>query len=117
MKILTVCIDYMDSEDETQSTIDDQRWHDLNMNSIFKEDWIEIQGMGHPLIHNAVPNSVRLGKNCGLIVTGSNMSGKSTFMRIIGVNVVFAQTIYTCLADTYEGGFFRIMTSISQEDE
>ena len=80
------------------------------------EDWIEVQGMGHPLVQDAVPNSVRLGKNCGLIVTGSNMSGKSTFMRTIGVNVLFAQTIYTCLADTYEGGFFRIMTSISQED-
>ncbi|HZJ58208.1 MAG TPA: hypothetical protein VFD89_08230, partial [Clostridia bacterium] len=80
------------------------------------EDWIEIQEMEHPLIQNAVPNSVRLEKNCGLIVTGSNMSGKSTFMRTIGVNAIFAQTIYTCLADSYGGGFFRIMTSISQED-
>ena len=80
------------------------------------ENWIEIQGMEHPLVQNPVPNSVGLGKNSGLIVTGSNMSGKSTFMRTIGVNVLFAQTIYTCLADAYEGGFFRIMTSISQED-
>lgn len=80
------------------------------------DDWIDIQEMEHPLIENTVPNSVRLGKNRGLIVTGSNMSGKSTFMRTIGVNALFAQTIYTCLADAYEGGFFRIMTSISQED-
>lgn len=80
------------------------------------ENWVDLQGMKHPLLRHPVSNAVRLEKGSGLIVTGSNMSGKSTFMRTVGINVLFAQTIYTCLADTYKGGFFRIMTSISQED-
>jgi len=44
------------------------------------------------------------------------MSGKSTFLRTIGVNVLFAQTICTVLAEKYEGSYFHIVTSISPGD-
>jgi hypothetical protein len=50
--------------------------------------------LGHPLIpgDRRVPNDVTLGPPGGfLMVTGSNMSGKSTLLRAIGVNVVLAQ--------------------------
>ena len=51
-------------------------------------------GLAHPLLpeDRAVPNSVALG--CGpavLVVSGSNMSGKSTMLRTVGVNAVLAQ--------------------------
>lgn len=57
---------------------------------------LDARGVVHPLIPEgvAVPNDVRLG--CGddvprvLIVSGSNMSGKSTLLRAIGTNVVLA---------------------------
>jgi hypothetical protein len=53
----------------------------------------EGEDLGHPLIPAAecVRNSVRLGQNTRvLIVSGSNMSGKSTLLRTTGVNAVLA---------------------------
>lgn len=50
--------------------------------------------LAHPLLDpsRVVPNSVRLGGDLRvLIVSGSNMSGKSTLLRTVGVNVVLAQ--------------------------
>jgi MutS domain V len=46
----------------------------------------------HPLLPGAVPNDVRLGDGAPrvLLVSGSNMSGKSTYLRTVGVNVVLA---------------------------
>jgi hypothetical protein len=47
----------------------------------------------HPLLPTAVPNDVTLGGDGGpqvLLVSGSNMSGKSTYLRTVGVNVVLA---------------------------
>lgn len=69
----------------------------------------------HPLLENAVPNSITLDGE-GVLITGSNMSGKSTFLRTMGLTALFAQTIYTCPASFYRGGFFRIITSISRAD-
>jgi hypothetical protein len=54
----------------------------------------EAQEMGHPLLPNVrgVRNDVRMDGQCRLlVVSGSNMSGKSTFLRAIGTNAVLAQ--------------------------
>ena len=55
---------------------------------------MEARGLSHPLIvgHAAVPNDVMLGGDGPrvLIVSGSNMSGKSTLLRAVGCNVVLA---------------------------
>ncbi len=55
---------------------------------------IEAEGMGHPLIgeERVVRNDLRMTPPLAvLIVSGSNMSGKSTLLRTLGTNVVLAQ--------------------------
>jgi DNA mismatch repair ATPase MutS len=71
----------------------------------------------HPLIDEAVPNSVTLAPPRGLLVTGSNMSGKSTFLRTVGVNVVLAQTINTCLAATYRAPVYDVRSCLGTHDD
>ncbi len=54
---------------------------------------LEAEEIGHPLIAAAkcVRNSLRIGGETRvLLITGSNMSGKSTLMRTVGVNTVLA---------------------------
>ena len=51
----------------------------------------EAEGIAHPLMRQAVPNDVMLGGATALlIVSGSNMSGKSTLLRTIGLNAALA---------------------------
>jgi hypothetical protein len=71
----------------------------------------------HPLLHEAVPNSIALEPGRGILITGSNMSGKSTFLRTVGVNTVLAQTIHTCLATAYEAPIFDVQSCIGRADD
>lgn len=75
---------------------------------------VKVENIKHPLIETAVGNSLTIEK--GIIITGSNMSGKSTFLRAIGLNAIFAQTIFTCLATSYEAGYFNIISSMTVSD-
>jgi DNA mismatch repair ATPase MutS len=69
----------------------------------------------HPLLRGAVPNSLSLTKG-GVLVTGSNMSGKTTFLKTIGVITILAQSINTCLAQSYQSCFFRVISLMGRED-
>ena len=71
----------------------------------------------HPLVEAAVPNSIALAPPRGVLVTGSNMSGKSTFLRTVGINVVLAQTINTCLARAYEAPVYQVRSCIGRSDD
>jgi DNA mismatch repair ATPase MutS len=93
-----------------------------------REDWsrpefsdngssTRISAIRHPLIADAVPNDVSLTPGGGLLVTGSNMSGKSTFLRTVGLNIVLAQTIHTCLAATYHGPVLDVQSCIGRADD
>jgi DNA mismatch repair ATPase MutS len=70
----------------------------------------------HPLIENAVSNSINI-KSKGIVLTGTNMSGKSTFLRMLGINILLAQTFYFALAEEYEASFFNVVSSISPNDD
>ena len=57
----------------------------------------------HPLIPDPVKNSITAER--GVLLTGSNASGKSTFLKTVAVNAILAQTIDTCMADSWKGNF------------
>jgi len=77
---------------------------------------IAIRGLRHPLLVEAVPNSIDLAPPHGVLITGSNMSGKSTFLRSIGLAAVLAQTIHTCTAAGYDAPRLRVRSCIGRGD-
>ena len=77
---------------------------------------IEIAGAVHPLVERAVPNGIRV-EGRGVLLTGGNMSGKSTMARTIAVNALLAQTIYTALASRYRAPVLRVRTLMSAADD
>ncbi len=68
----------------------------------------------HLLIAHPVKNSITT--NRGVLLTGSNASGKSTFLKTIALNAIFSQTIHTCMAAEYKAPFFEIYSSMSLRD-
>ncbi len=68
----------------------------------------------HPLIEKHVDNSIDTYK--GILLTGSNASGKSTFLRMIAVNAILAQTINTACAREYSAPVYVIYSSIALKD-
>lgn len=69
----------------------------------------------HPLIKDPVANSVTLTK--GMLLTGSNASGKSTFLKTVALSQILAQTIYTVPADSYQTDFYAVYTSMALRDD
>ena len=80
-----------------------------------KNTGIEFTEIYHPLISAPVTNS-GLIDNCSLI-TGSNASGKSTFIKALAINGILAQTINTCAAKSFKSHFALIMTSMVTRDD
>lgn len=76
---------------------------------------IHAEGMYHPLIENPVANSISAGKS--VLITGSNASGKSTFLKTVAIGSIFAQTIHTCPAGCYRGAMFRVVSSMTLKDD
>ena len=68
----------------------------------------------HPLIENPVANSIQVEKN--ILLTGSNASGKSTFLKTVGVNALLAQTIHTCMAKEFKLPICKVFSSMSLKD-
>lgn len=79
-----------------------------------KNDTLVIKDGFHPCIENPVANSLR--QNRGMLITGSNASGKSTFLKTVAINAVLAQSINTCCAKAYSGNYYRIYSSMSLRD-
>lgn len=75
---------------------------------------VEMEDVYHPLIGHPVYNSVRLNKNT--VITGSNASGKSTFIKAAAVNEILAQTIHTCTARSFTLPATYVKSSMAVRD-
>lgn len=74
----------------------------------------EAEDLFHPLIEHPVKNS--LCQSRGMLLTGSNASGKSTFLKAVALNALLAQTIHTVCAKKYKSNYFRIYSSMALRD-
>ena len=80
-----------------------------------EKPFIHAEKVVHPLLKGAVPNNADLEKS--LLITGSNASGKSTYLRAVILSALMAQTIGICPCESYRGSPFRIYTSMALSDD
>lgn len=80
-----------------------------------KKPYSYIENMCHPLLEDPVPNSLHTEKP--ILITGSNASGKSTYLKTAALNTLLAQTICTVPADSYQASAFRIYSSMALNDD
>ena len=76
---------------------------------------LSVKEVYHPLIDNPVCNSITTKGN--VLLTGSNASGKSTFLKTIAINSILAQTIGTSLSKEYIAPVYRIYSSMALRDD
>jgi hypothetical protein len=83
------------------------------------ESGFDARGLGHPLLEEArrVVNDVAIaGRGHALVVTGSNMSGKSTLLRAVGINAVLANAGAPVCARALRVGRLVVVTSMRVSD-
>lgn len=80
-----------------------------------QQNGLEIEEVRNPLIENCVPNDLLLDHK-NLLLTGSNMSGKTTFIRSVGMNMILGQTLFTCMAKKFSMPYSKIFSSITIAD-
>lgn len=79
----------------------------------------EAQGLYHPLLHNPKPYDIRFDEHQNfLLLTGANMSGKTTFMRSIGIAALLAHLGLGVPAAGLRISYFKgIITNMHVEDD
>lgn len=80
-----------------------------------KKPFFKVNGLYHPLLDEPVVNSIHEERS--VLITGSNASGKSTFIKTAALNCILSQTIYTSLSISYEASFFRVFSSMALRDD
>lgn len=92
---------------------------EFNWPKVDKAFGFKAEGMGHPLIRSEVKvyNQLSLEEEKYIILTGSNMSGKSTFLRCIGVNLILAQLGAKVDARAFEVYPYQLLCSMNPQDD
>ncbi len=86
----------------------------------FSGELLKAQDLGHPLIHETkrIGNDIDMEERKRIwIVTGSNMSGKSTFLRTVGVNLILAMAGAPVCAKKFEFSPVRVFSSMNISDD
>lgn len=76
---------------------------------------VQLKDIQHPLIPNCITNDVNFDKS--VLLTGSNMSGKTTYIRAIGLNVISGITLNTCFASSATIPVAKLFSMIRIEDD
>ena len=78
-------------------------------------DQFEASDLIHPLLTDPVSNSISVSKP--VLLTGSNASGKSTFLKSAALAAILAQSVGTAPAASYKSCCYRIFTSMALRDD
>lgn len=70
----------------------------------------------HPLIPGCIDNTLSV-RSKSVLLTGSNMSGKTTFIRTIGINVLSGLALNTCFAKEFRMPKCRVFSAIRITDD
>ncbi|HTN21733.1 MAG TPA: hypothetical protein VL125_14715 [Pelobium sp.] len=87
--------------------------------SIKDNYFFSAENLGHPLIldENRVDNQFSLAENVTIdVITGSNMAGKSTFLRTVGINMVLAFAGANVCATKFDSSVFNLITYMRIKD-
>ena len=76
--------------------------------------FIKVKDAYHPMLQEPVANSISEEQN--VLITGSNASGKSTFLKTVAINAILSQSLNTCIATSYNACFFQIYSSMALKD-
>jgi DNA mismatch repair ATPase MutS len=94
-----------------------------NPNFVFPRISDEMKLTGTSIGHPLIPENARINNDYNIagqgaihIITGSNMSGKSTFERTLGVNLILAYLGAPVNATDFEAGIFTVFTSMRTRD-
>jgi len=79
-------------------------------NSLITKNLININ------IKQCIPNDLTLNQE-SLLLTGSNMSGKTTFIKSLAISSILSETLYIAFADKFEIPFLKIYSSIKISDD
>lgn len=107
------CIGAIDANMEIASYVE-------RCGTICKPNWVagqhfDLLGVYHPLVEDSVANDfISAGKSS--VVTGSNMAGKTTFIKTIGVNLILSRTLFICHASRADMPMIDIHSSIKNTD-
>ena len=79
---------------------------------------IEFKNMGHPMVakNESVTNTLTLQDSKFILLTGSNMSGKSTFLRALGINFALAKMGAPVCSDQAQIHPFPMMATMRHAD-
>jgi len=96
------------------NSLDIQENNNCCIAKITETPFIKVSNLRHPLVENALGQSRNINSN--LIITGLNMSGKTTFMKSVGINQLLSTSFGFCFADSFETCITDILSSICIND-
>ena len=121
-KRIEIWIDTVSTMEELISLSVVGRVRDYSFPHVVDEEKVTLKAVNayHPLIKNgenlAVKNSIDVTENT-IIITGSNMSGKTTFLRTLGINLILAYAGAPVCADSLDASYMKIFTSMRVVDD
>ncbi len=76
-----------------------------------------IDGAWHPLLTDPTPNDIELAVGGGMLITGANMAGKSTYLRTVALAMILSRCLGTCPARSFRGRRLHVMSLIGVRDD